>query len=108
MSLDSLMESAGTLYRKSTVKSAGGGQTPTWTAVGSETACDLQPNSASIRVQYGQRHLETTFVAFFASDIGARETDRFLVGSRKFVVLGWQPPQGRDEWPGVLDLKEEP
>jgi head-tail adaptor len=107
MSLKSMLRSSGTLQRQTSTKDASGGKTQAWATVTASVPCDIQPASGNLQFQYAQRHLVVTHQIFVASDIGARETDRFTSGSRTFRVMGWTPPApGYAQWPGKLDVEE--
>lgn len=107
MSLRSMLRSKGTLERQTAAKDASGGRTQTWATVTTDIPCDIQPASGNLRFTYAQRHLVVTHQIFVASDIEARETDRFTSDSRSFRVMGWTPPApGYAQWPGRLDVEE--
>jgi hypothetical protein len=108
VSLDDLMTTTGTLQRKAVTKGEMGGQVPTWadTAYADEP-CDLQPSDGKTRLRYEQQGMYCSHLVFLTRDVAARKTDRFAIGSRYFLILGYQPPNDRDDWPAILEVEEQ-
>lgn len=107
--LSGMLRSTGTLERKSITKDSSGGEVATYSTVTADIPCDIQSTSATIQFHYQQRHLHVSHRIYFASDVAARETDRFVVGSRVFKVMGYTPPgTNYTDWPAVIDCQEEP
>lgn len=105
-----MLRTTGTLQRFTYTKGTSGGQvlTPANVSGATDIACDIQPASGRIQEQYRQQHLHVTHSIWLAEDVGARATDRFISGSRVFVIQGVRPPApGYDSWPAVIDVQEE-
>src|SRR5262245_38248999 len=101
MSLVGMLRSGGVLQRST---SSGGAVKTTWADVSDETtACDVQPASSDVRLQYLQLKLAVTHSVFVAADVGARAGDRWRIGERYFLVRGYTPPApGYVQWPGRI------
>lgn len=108
MSLASMLRSIGTLQRSTSTKDASGGATKgAWSEV-TTAACDIQPASSDVREQYMQQKLVVSHSVFVADDVGARAGDRWLFGTRYFLVQGYTPPApGYPSWPGRIDGLEQ-
>lgn len=108
MSLASLMTTTGNLERRTVTKGEMGGEEPTWSVQLSTERCDVQPAGADTLLKYARNNIVVTHRIFFTRDISARVTDRFVVGTRYFKVVGYSPPgTGRFQWPAVIDAEEE-
>lgn len=109
MSLRSMLRTTGTLERPTTTKDSSGGRSDSFATVSgaSGVRCDIQSASASIQREYETRQMHVTHSVYFASDIGAREQDRFTSNSRTFLVMGYRPASiGYSSWPYVMDVEE--
>lgn len=109
MSLLSMLKTTGTLQRKTAAKDASGGYTTTYADVQSNVKCDIQPASGSIRDQYMQHNMFVTHTVYLASDVTAKEGDRWSSNSRIFLVRGYRKSApGYLQWPCILDVEEQP
>jgi len=109
MSLLGMFRTTGTLQRQVVAKDADGGKTSTWANVSGATAiaCDIQPAGSSVVMRFAQRQMNCTHSVYVGGDIAARDTDRFVIGSRVFKILGYEPPApGYSQWPGTLQVEE--
>lgn len=105
-----MLRTTGSLQRFTYTKGTSGGQVLTVVPVADATdiACDIQPASGNIQEHYRQLQLRVTHSIYLASDIGAKATDRFVSGTRTFVLHGARPPApGYSEWPMILDVEEK-
>lgn len=109
MSLPGMLRSVGVLQRSASTKDASGGAVKaSWADVGEETACDVQPASGSVRIQYLRLQMVVTHTVYVAGDVEARQGDRWYTGGRYFLVQGYTPPApGYGSWPGRIDAEEQ-
>lgn len=110
MSLLSMCPSSCTLQRGTKGKDAGGGNVITWANVSGavDVRCDVQPAGSHVAARYMQGGLFVSHSIYLSSDVQAKSTDRFIVGSRIFLLKGYRRPDpGRLSWPAVADVEEE-
>lgn len=104
-----MLKTTVTLERQTVTKDLGGAAGRTWATVTADIACDIQPANSSIQLNYSQRQLEVSHVIYFANDVGALATDRFVSGSRVFKIVGYsKAAPGRGSWPAKADVLEVP
>lgn len=109
MSLQSMCRDTVTQKRKSNTKDASGGMTMTFATVTSDIACDIQPASASVRMQYMQMNEQATYTIYLTEDITAYAGDIFVNSeSRTFQFRGKRKPAtGYNQWPAIIDVEEQ-
>ncbi len=88
MSLDSLLESSGTLYRVTTGRDLDMGTTEEpfvvrgrtkYSCAADNVACSVQESSSSLTELYKQKNIQVDTVIYFEDDIEPQATDRFEV-----------------------------
>lgn len=106
MSLDSLLESTGTLYRQTTGRdlAMGTSQDPfvlrgktKYVCTAKDVSCSVQQMSASTIEMYRQKKMDVNTTIYFDEDIDPQVTDRFEVTDSRgktfaFLVQGF--PRG--------------
>jgi hypothetical protein len=95
MSFDSMCTTAGTLQKPVNPigkDTSGGSVRAPWSNVAGavNVPCDIQPASGDIRRRYEQIGLYVSHTLFVARDVAARAKHRFVVGSRTFLVHGYE------------------
>ncbi len=78
MSLLSMLESTGVLYREEIGRDSQGGTTQTPTVVSPVVPCSVQTASSTTVMMYGQRNSNVNTTVFFAQDIKAQINDVFV------------------------------
>ncbi len=92
MSLEALMDQLATLERAQPKKGGTYTQDPTLyvpDGVASNVICSVQPANARTQVVYLQRQMRITHTLYFDQDWGALPRDRWVVGDKYYIVVGW-------------------
>ena len=75
MSLDTMLESVGTLKRPVMGRDSAGGQTQDQKVVLTDIPCSVQEASGSTVTRFAQRQTQVDTTIYMEEDIGAREND---------------------------------
>ncbi len=95
MSVESLLNTTGTLRRPSIEKDESGGMTRPFLDVAGkvDVACAIQRGSATMRTQYMQQGAKAVHTIFTVDDLEMQPNDLFVSATgRKFQFLGRLPP----------------
>lgn len=91
MSLETMLESIGTLKRPTISKDSYKGTIQTgFSTIVSDRKCSVQPASPEVATLYAQRNVSVTVSIYLSSSIGAQINDIFVVTDRDGVEHTYQ------------------
>lgn len=93
MALVSLLDKTLALERDTPTLDAVGGRDAHFAAVSgmSNIPCSVAPISAAIRREFDRDDTVLECEVYTATDIGAQERDRLVIGGKNFNVIGYKP-----------------